>query len=444
MNVGELFVSLGIKGSEKTVGALNDVKKNLGEAKSMSIEAKAAIIGAVYALERLFASSGQRGTELVNFNALLGMSTKTLQQYQYAARQVGVSNEEVASTFKGLSATATNVLLGKGAPEGMARIAQITGAKVGEIQGLLRQATEGNVEPLFKKLNDYALHESNIGLRNKVLKDFMGENMISAAARDAFRPDILAKAPVYNNGEQESLDKSRAAWANLGNTIEMAIGHFNAKHGQELVNGISGITEKVIKLAESLVIIAEKFKLFETVGSAFTGIDKLINNAATGFESLSNNKGFLDSITLLGSLLKGIAGALSSIVDSWKVVNELTGMTAGLGALATKTASGLGMIGSAASNTYGEAKGYLDTHKEPIHFDAGSLTPFFEALNFMNKSVAPNVSPAASGAGSTQNITVNQSMNFQHDGKDTQKTKGSIQKAANDAYRQSFAQGQRN
>src|ERR1700744_4238817 len=102
MDIGSLFLNLGIKGSEKTVGALTDVKKGLGELGSMSLEAKAGIVAAMYALEQLFATSGKAGTDLTNFNAITGESVKTLQQYQYAARQVGVSNQEVEGSFKTL------------------------------------------------------------------------------------------------------------------------------------------------------------------------------------------------------------------------------------------------------------------------------------------------------------------------------------------------------
>ena len=81
----------------------------------------------MYALGRLVNSTGKQGNELAHFNALMDTSTKTLQQYQYAAQQVGVSNEEVTGSFKGLQSSMTKILTGEAVPKGLARLAMVTG-----------------------------------------------------------------------------------------------------------------------------------------------------------------------------------------------------------------------------------------------------------------------------------------------------------------------------
>lgn len=282
--IGELFVSLGVKGSDKTIGALTGVKKGLGEAASMSLEAKAGIIAAMYALERLFSTSGQAGTSLTNFNATLGLSAKTLQQYQYAARQMGVANQEVEGSFKSLQTAMTKTLMGEGAPKGMQRLAQITGDfKPGDLLKF-----QQNPEQLMQRLQDYAQKEKNLGLRNETLKSFgLGDGMIAAMSRNAFNPGALAKAPTYSDKEIGALDRANIAWSNLGTKIQMAAGQFNAKHGGQLVGDISKVADQVFRLIEAFTVLAEKLKVFTVIGKVFEGWAMIFDGLTEGVKNVT-------------------------------------------------------------------------------------------------------------------------------------------------------------
>lgn len=374
MNIAELFVNLGIKGTDKTVGALTNVKKGLQETASMSLEAKAGIIAALYALERLFATSGAAGTGLTNFNATLGVSTKTLQQYQYAARQMGVSNQEVEGSFKSLQSTITKTLMGEGAPKGLARLAQLTG-ELG--QGDLLKFQQ-NPELLLQRLQQYAQKEKNAGLRNEVLKSFgVGDNMAAALTRGAFTQQSLAKAPTYSDKEIGSLDRANIAWSNLGNKIEMAVGHFNAEHGGQLVKDISKLTDQVLKLVDAFAKLAEKLKVFQVIGKAFEGWSLIFQGLNSSVDNVTKDKG---------------------------------GVAAGL-----------------------------------YHENDRLVKGLFEAMKGGLDTVLPEITPTipkTAAPGSTQNINVNQNLNFQHDGKDSHKTSDSVKKAVRDSYRQMSAQGQ--
>jgi hypothetical protein len=363
MNVGELFVNLGIKGSEKTLGALSATQKGLQSAGSTALETKAAILGAVYAFGRMIEASGVAGTGLTNFNAVTGVSTDTLQRYQYAARQMGVANEDVAGSFKSLQSAMTKTLMGEGAPKGLGRVALLTGGLTSaDIDRFARDP-----EALMKRLQQYALTEKNAGLRNEVLKSFgMSDQMIAGMARGAFRPSAMAKAPTYSTNELRALDQANIAWSNLGTKVEMAFGHFNAAHGGQLVRDISKITDQVIKLTEAFIKLAEKLKFFELIGKVFEGwtlIFQEINKAAAVKTPTTDN---------------------SSLMD--KLIGERF---------------------------------------------AGDVTKLF----------APKLAPTGTGKPSG-NIEVNQTLNFQHDGKDSKKTGDSTKKAIQDAFRQYTAQGQ--
>ncbi len=281
MQVGELFVNLGIKGADKTVAALGSVKQSLGNVSSMSIEAKAGIIGAMYALERLTAASGAMGTSLTNFTALTGLSAKSLQEWQYAARQAGVSGDEMSGSMKGVQSAMANMLMGKGAPEGLGLIA----SKVGFDMSRARDTAY-----VLGQYQEFAQSvPADIG--NTALKSTgLSEGVISAMRRNAFRPDVFAKAPTYSDREIGALDKANIAWSNLGNKIEMAIGHFNSRHGGQLVKDISMITDKVIKLAESFTTLAEKLKVFQLIGKVFEGWGIIFDGLNSALKNASTSK----------------------------------------------------------------------------------------------------------------------------------------------------------
>lgn len=287
MNIAELFVNLGIKGSEQTVGALGSVRKGLGEVTSMSLEAKAAILAALYGLEQMAAKSGATGTGLTNFAALTGLSAKTLQQWQYAARQAGISGEELTGSLKNVQNAMTNIRLNKGAPEGFAIVKNAVGLDTSRLKDTFYVL--GQLQKAAQAL------PQDVG--NSVLKSFgLSEGTIAAMRRNAFNASTLLKAPLYSDSEIGSLNKSNIAWSNLGNKIEMAFGHFNAKHGLQLVTDIDKITTAFFRLTEQLENLNNKWSVLETAGHLLEGIAntlKLISEIVDKLGGKDSKKGDL-------------------------------------------------------------------------------------------------------------------------------------------------------
>lgn len=381
MTIAELFVNLGITGTEKTVGALSNVKKGMGDLSSTSLEAKAAIVGAMYALQRLMSNSAQMGTGLSNFNALTGLSTKSLQQWQYAARQAGVSSEELTGSVKSVQQSMTNMLLGKGAPEGMGMLAN----KVGFDEKRARDTFY-----VMQKLQEFAKSQpADVG--NNVLKSFgLSEGTIAAMRKNVFNPKTLAQAPVYSEGQIGQLNKVDVAWKNLSAKIEMAMGKFSSKHGLDIVKDISKLTDQVFKLIEAFSRLADKLKLFEGIGKVFEGWSMLF-------------------------------GGLSGAVDT--VAKDKKGTLHGLAEQGEGFAEGLGQF----------LKGAFMTATEGLDMKDNS--------EISEKTIAPKM-PNTPPPTKSQNVNINQNLNFQHEGKDHQKTSDSVKKAIRGAVRQMSSQGQ--
>lgn len=323
MQIGELFIALGIKGADKTTGQLTMVAKGLQETASTSIEVKAAILGATYALEQFFSKSGQAGTSLTNFNALTGVSAQTLQQYQYAARQAGVSNEQTAASFVSLQSAMTKMRQGEGAPKGFMDVARLTGGFTSaDVDKFMKSP-----ELLLQKLQVYAQKQKNVGIRNEYLKSFgLDDSTIAALARGAFSADKLKKAPTYSDKEVGALDKANIAWSNLNNKFQMAIGHFNAMHGQQLVKDASIMIDVVLKLADALLNLSNKTHFFELLSKGFDKAEEAADELMPIFYQLGNALGTLSDngafLTQVGDGFGEIEEDAASVVNFIKEIGN--------------------------------------------------------------------------------------------------------------------------
>lgn len=199
--------------------------------------------------------------------------------------------------------------------------------------------------------------------------------------RGVFRPEIFKQAPTYSDKEIGKLDKVNVAWSNLGQNIQMAFGHFTASHGGQLVADITKLVTALEHLAEALLVLAEKSKLFVAIGIAADSISTLVKLMGIGVDDLTGkHKGKDNAIFGKDSFLK-------KMLD-WRDKN-----------------------------------------------DAGFLN-YFKNSKLLNPTAAFSYKPQTVGP----QVHVVQSLHFQHDGKDHQKNLDSHRKATQHAYRQSGAQ----
>lgn len=277
MKIAQFFIMLGIKGNDDTKKKLGGVKEGLGDVKSMSLEAKAGILAVVYGLQQLMSKSAQAGSDLAQFSAATGLSAETLQRWQYAGRQFNVGADEITSSVKSVQDAMTNMLLTGQAPEGMDIIA-----------GTLGDFDMSKVRDSFyvmDKLQQYAQKSGADDASKRFLKGFgLSEGTIAAMRKNAFNPEAFAKASIYTDGQAESLRKINVGWANMGDKIEKSLGKLNAKHGGQLLKDMDMILDKVLKLTDAFLKLADSLKVFKLIGMVFEGWGKILdgaNNIAT-------------------------------------------------------------------------------------------------------------------------------------------------------------------
>lgn len=268
--------------SDKTQKGLQSISDGMKKVSSTSFEAKAAIIGALFALQALLSKSGAGAVQVKGTGALTGVDTKTLQQYQYAGRQVGLTNEEMLGTFESLQSAMAKTFMGKGAPEGWARFAATMGmgSRV-DVEKFMK-----NPELLLQKLQEYSKKEKNIGIRNEVLSSFVPKNVAGALAQNAFTPEVMKKAPVYSDKDLAGLAAANAAWKNLEDSITRAWASLNGQHGGQIMRALQAVLNVTIKIVGAILDVADKFHLFDLLEKSVKPAIALLNMAVQGISDL--------------------------------------------------------------------------------------------------------------------------------------------------------------
>ena len=282
MNIGELFVSLDIKDTDKAVKAASEVKNSLADVTTSGLAAKAGILGMVYALERLTDGSNRTGMSLMNYAAATGLSIKNLQEWQFAASRAGVSGEEMKNTFVNLQKSMLTMAQGGGVPSGWGILSQ---------RGHIDQSRIRDTEYVMKKLMDVARTSKDFDFINDKLQSMgISMDMIAAARQGVFNDKNFRAAHQfsYSEGQAKQLQAIGVAWSDLYRQWEKGVGTLNAKHGLSIINDLKQISTELLRMVDLFAQLTEKLEILKLVGKAFEGwslILKSINGDLSGLNS---------------------------------------------------------------------------------------------------------------------------------------------------------------
>ena len=265
-----MFIKLGVSGTDKVVGSLGDVKHGLDDVKGMSLEAKAGILGAIYALEQMGAASANTGLRLENFNTITGMSTDKLQHLENAMRHyAGVSKETVDSTVVSIQTKLTKMLSGKGAPEAFG---WFKNAHIDFDAAKLTKDADGAYYAIAKAAELAKSKYMSTAKGTDVLRSLMPDEMIAGLRKS--KGDLFNNNFGFVNSPKMIGDLARVktAWLDFEHTISHAMDVMTAKQGTGFINGLQKITLELIKLVNQLGVVEEKFKLFDKAAKMLEGM----------------------------------------------------------------------------------------------------------------------------------------------------------------------------
>lgn len=262
MTIAELFIKLGLKGGDDTRKEIENVDKSMQGVVSSGLAVKAGLAAMAYGLQQLMSKSSEAGASINQFENSTGLSGKLLQQWQFAARQFNVEAEDMTGSIRNVQDAMTNMLLGRGAPEGFGMVANMVDIDFKKVR---------DTYYVLEKLQEFA-KKVPADVSKSMLKSFgISEGVIAAMRQNAFKPDVFGKAPIYSDKEVKELRQINVEWDNMYDKVEKAFGKLNAEHGLDMVKDIGQIADKILILTKSLIDLSDKLYIFEGIGKAFEG-----------------------------------------------------------------------------------------------------------------------------------------------------------------------------
>ena len=287
--IAEFLVKIGIKGDDKTKEGIGQLDSKLRDLGSTSLAVKAGIFAALYGFERFTASAAGAGAGLVNFAASTGMSMKSLQEWKHAAQQANVAGSEVESSMTTMKQRMFDMMQGKAKPEGFSMFTN-----------WLRESEHENFDPrqaladpeyMLQRLQKFAQSSYDpMLLKEKIGSMLPGDGMFAALRQGVFNQKNYSQASVLSDGEAKNLAKVKADVANIFEKLEVNLGKMISKHGPQLLKDIERVIPKILQLTNALLQLAERLKVFESIGIVISAIADTTGAASDVVEELSGHK----------------------------------------------------------------------------------------------------------------------------------------------------------
>ena len=276
-----MFISIGLKGGDKTSKELKNVGGTLGELKTSALALKASFIAAAYVVANMMSSYMRMGLGLTQFNSLTNLSTLGLQQWQNAARQAGVGADEMTDSIKNVQSAMAKVALGEGAPKGLTLLQRETGLEQKDFQNTFKVME--HLQMLAQKLPKGAIG-------NEFLKSFgLSEKVIGAMRAGAFTEGSanFKRGGIYTEKQIKDLEKAQIMWDNMVADIKFSLGNLFAKDGPKIVKIIGDLIKIFIKFESTLIKVMPQ--LNDILGKVGHFIEWLLMLISTSLDTFNKD-----------------------------------------------------------------------------------------------------------------------------------------------------------
>lgn len=284
MNVGELFLNIGIKGGDVVGKVLDQSEKGMSGLAFTAGEAKLAIAGIATAVEETFRQSGKAGHTLEVLADAVGVSTDKIQGLQNAFRNIGGDQaaDQVGDLLQNLQKVQTQIG---------------TGSTLNAWQEKFFASSPANREK-FVHDKIYALEQVRQWLQKQDLSTDSArgraENIVNSlvgGGAEVFhtllrmKQDITSLKPGNIVADTRGLDKLNSGFANILRNIKVFGENQSAAFGPEFIANLSQITNSVIKLTAALIKAGNAIGFFKGIGSLIQTASTIINETSNGVNS---------------------------------------------------------------------------------------------------------------------------------------------------------------
>jgi len=282
MKVAELFVKLGLTGDKKVSSGLSNVNKGMSSAVAKGQLMAQAITEAGKAFLKFSQMGFEAGTEITVFSERTGLSTKKLQQFQYAGEQMGLSAKGLTSNLLSLHQKMSDITaLGEVKTEGFAYMSQFVDFDESKAQS--------DVFYLVQKAQEFAQTALAKGKSRGFVTSILGnagfsEDMFAPLLSGVFNEKNFRNAPIIGKGEAKRLHQTGVAFSNLGKKINRAMIGLTGKHAGKIIKFVNQLIPPITDLIGALLTFADKAKVFEIIALSMKGIEQIINGFLIALE----------------------------------------------------------------------------------------------------------------------------------------------------------------
>lgn len=246
MNIGNLFVRLGVVGGDKAKKQIDTTSSGMVGLSKKSLTAIAALAGVSYGFKTLYDRSLRLGTGLTKFSNYTGMSSQELQRWQYIAKQSGVSAEEMTSSISGLQDAIGKMHIEGEIPKFLqmiGRYVEIDNTKLEDTYYLLSKLQE------FSRLD---LSPRDTAIANQLLGEFISPEVIGMLRSTRLTPDMVPQSALLSDGEAKRLQEVQAAGARVQQQLEVAMAKLVNQVGPDLIKNFERLIPEIIKLTKTV------------------------------------------------------------------------------------------------------------------------------------------------------------------------------------------------
>ncbi|AFC22579.1 hypothetical protein phi1422_0059 [Bdellovibrio phage phi1422] len=241
MKLGELFYRLGIKGGKESAKEVADVDRSLAGVSKKGLAVITALTGISYGFSQLYGAATRAGVGFDKFSGYTGLSTKKLQQWQWAARQSSVSAEEVEGSIKSMQSTIAGM--------------KMSGQWSNEFQ-LMAKAVNmdwGKLEDPFymlEKMREFAKGKDfGIDVQNQMLGSVgMSPDMIQFLRTSKLNPDKAPAWAIRSEGQIKAFANISRQMDNFQARLQSSFERVFVKHGPPFITAM----EKALPVFEKL------------------------------------------------------------------------------------------------------------------------------------------------------------------------------------------------
>lgn len=264
MTIAELFVKIGITGSDDTKREMKSVLTHVTDIGSASLATKAAIFGVVLALKNMTQSATGMGKDLFQFATLSGLDIEMLQKYQYALAQTGGSAASFTQAIEGLQQAMTGMVdFNEGAPEGLMAIKDIIDVD---------ESRYKDMPYMIKKMQEYSQQVlPEIARKNLLTFRGMNDEMVTGMIRGTFNEKNFNKAPILKLKEAMKLNDVGVGFSNLFKEAEVGWARFIGKFGPKALEDLRGVTKELFAFGNSLAELLNSIDALKNLGKVFEG-----------------------------------------------------------------------------------------------------------------------------------------------------------------------------